>query len=139
MTFARSARSARKWPNTRWGGHNAMLSNTQFQMTLKYFCLTAVIAIAIVSSGCGLDQKGMVLFTDPAYKATVIGTNNDGFTVPDGILWKQGRFYIVDEGGGGVRIWSGPGHSTTLCDSKVGVSSPEDMAMDALGNIYFTD
>ena len=98
-----------------------------------------VMAAGLISAGCGLDQKGMVLFTDPSYRATVVGTDRDGFTVPDGILWSQGRFLIADEGGNAFRIWNGPGHVTTLCDSKIGVMSPEDMAIDAVGNIYFTD
>lgn len=101
--------------------------------------LFAVLAACIATAGCGLDQKGMVLFNDPAYRATVIGTEHDGFTVPDGILWKNGRFYIADEGGAAFRIWSGPGKTTTLCDATAGVSSPEDLAVDAQGNIYFTD
>ena len=100
---------------------------------------TIVAAAAVFAAGCGIDQKGMVLFPDPSYRASVIGTDRDGFTVPDGILWSQGRFFIADEGGSAFRIWSGPGHATTLCDNKTGVMSPEDMAVDAGGNIYFTD
>ncbi len=100
---------------------------------------TIVLAVGFVGGGCGLDQKGMVLFTDPSYRASVVGTDRDGFTVPDGILWYQGRFLIADEGGSAFRIWSGPGHVVTLCDSKIGVMSPEDMAIDPVGNIYFTD
>ena len=101
--------------------------------------LLAVIAAGFISTGCGLNQKGMVLFTNPSYRATVIGTEKDGFTSPDGILWRQGRLYIADEGGQAFRIWSGPGRVTTLCDASIGVMSPEDMAVDAVGNIYFTD
>ena len=103
------------------------------------FLWLAVIAAGFLSTGCGLDQKGMVLFNDPSYRATVVGTEHDGFTVPDGILWRQGRFYIADEGGQAFRIWSGPGQVTTLCDASIGVMSPEDMAVDSVGNIYFTD
>lgn len=100
---------------------------------------TIVAVTAVFAAGCGLDQQGMVLFPDPSYRATVIGTDRDGFTVPDGIRWTQGRFLIADEGGAAFRVWSGPGHVTTLCDSKIGVGSPEDMAVDGGGNIYFTD
>ncbi len=92
-----------------------------------------------ISSGCGLNQKGMVLFIDPSYRASVLGTESDGFTVPDGILWRQGRLYIADEGGSAFRIWNGRGRVATLCDSSIGVLSPEDMAVDTQGNIYFTD
>ena len=105
----------------------------------KLLIVTIALAAGLVTAGCGLDQKGIVLFTDPSYRASVVGTDRDGFTVPDGILWSQGRFLIADEGGNAFRIWNGPGHVTTLCDSKIGVMSPEDMAVDAVGNIYFTD
>ncbi len=98
-----------------------------------------VLAAGVMGAGCELDQKGMVLFPDPSYRASVVGTDSDGFTVPDGILWSQGRFLIADEGGNAFRIWNGPGQVTTLCDSTMGVMSPEDMAVDAVGNIYFTD
>ena len=103
---------------------------------------TALFAIVLgccLFTGCGLDKKGMVLFTDPAYSASVIGTERDGFTVPDGLLWRQGRLYIADEGGAAFRIWTSAGHSVTLCDAKSGVISPEDMTVDNSGNIYFTD
>ena len=36
--------------------------------------------------------------TDPAFRATVIGSSKDGFTLPDGILWWQGRLVLADEG-----------------------------------------
>ncbi len=91
------------------------------------------------TASCGIDQKGMVLFVDPAYRASVVGTEHDGFTVPDGIMWRFGRLYIADEGGSAFRIWSGPGQVATLCDASNGVLSPEDMAVDAQGNIFFTD
>ena len=103
------------------------------------FLWLAVIAVGFLSTGCGLDQKGMVLFNDPAYRVSILGTEHDGFTVPDGILWRQGRLYIADEGGSAFRIWNGRGRVATLCDSSIGVLSPEDMAVDTQGNIYFTD
>ena len=105
----------------------------------RSFIGAIVLAAGLTFSGCGLDQKGMVLFTDPSYRATVLGTDRDGFTVPDGIRWSQGRILVADEGGSAFRIWGGPGRVTTLCDSKIGVQSPEDMAVDSVGNIYFTD
>jgi sugar lactone lactonase YvrE len=88
---------------------------------------------------CGLDQKGMVLFLDPSYNASVLGTEEDGFTVPDGILWREGRLYIADEGGSAFRIWTGPGSVITTSDASIGVMSPEDIAVDKHGNIFFTD
>ena len=122
-------------PNTCEANNKFMLRESLNRLLIGSF----VTAAAAFVTGCGLDQKGMILFTDPSYRATVVGTDRDGFTVPDGIRWSQGRFLIADEGGSAFRIWSGPGHVTTLCDSKNGVMSPEDMAVDAGGNIYFTD
>jgi sugar lactone lactonase YvrE len=108
----------------------------------KFLSTVPFLLLALVSSftmSCGVDQKGMVLFTDPSYQASVIGTEKDGFAVPDGILWRYGRLYIADEGGSAFRIWSGPGRVATLSDASNGVLSPEDIAVDAQGNIFFTD
>jgi sugar lactone lactonase YvrE len=93
----------------------------------------------ILLGGCGIDRKGLVLLTDKSYRATVIGTNKDGFTVPDGLLWKEGKLYMADEGGGAFRVWSDANDVKTLADASLGFRSPEDLVMDAAGNIYFTD
>jgi sugar lactone lactonase YvrE len=100
-----------------------------------------VCAIACVCSlaGCGLDQQGMVLLTDRSYRATVIGTSRDGFALPDGILWRQGRLLMADEGGHAVRLWGGARDNTTLCDRSLGIREPEDLVMDDAGNVFFTD
>lgn len=111
----------------------------KLQMTTKITCLFVLFLSSILSVGCGLDQKGMVLLIDKSYRASVVGTNNDGFTVPDGILWKQGKLYLADEGGGAVRVWTSTDEVKTLADSSLGFSSPEDLVMDARGNIFFTD
>ena len=116
-----------------------MLKRTNTRFAFLAFTWLAVITAAFLSSGCFLDQKGMVLFVDPSYRASVVGTEKNGFTVPDGILWRQGLLYIADEGGSAFRVWSGPGRVSTLCDKSSGVLSPEDMVADAQGNIYFTD
>ena len=79
------------------------------------------------------------MLTDTSYRATVIGTNQDGFTVPDGILWRQGKFVMADEGGGAIRIWSNAHDVKTLCDATLGIQSPEDLVMDKEGNLFFTD
>lgn len=116
-----------------------ILKSEKLPMITKVFCLLALLPGALLLSGCGLDQKGMVLFTDKSYRASVVGTNKDGFTVPDGILWKQGKLYLADEAGSGLKLWSGANDVKTLCDSSTGVLSPEDLVMDAQGNIFFTD
>ena len=101
--------------------------------------LLLIMTVCLLNAACGLDQKGMVLFLDDSYYATVIGTEKDGFTVADGLLWRQGRLYIADEGGSAFRVWSGEGLVTTLCDASNGIRSPEDVAIDPQGNIFFTD
>ena len=111
----------------------------KLQVTARNLCLLFLLLICIPFSGCGLDQKGMVLLTDQSYRASVVGTNKDGFTVPDGILWKEGKLYIADEGGSSLRIWSNANQVTTLTDATSGVLSPEDLVMDAEENIFFTD
>ncbi len=106
---------------------------------LKVVLFVILFVASVILSGQSLDQKGMVLVVDESYKATVIGTNNDGFTVPDGILWKDGKLFLADEGGSAVRVWSKPGEAQTFCDKSSGVLSPEDLVIDSNGNIYFTD
>lgn len=88
---------------------------------------------------CGLNQKGMVLLTDESYRATVLGSTANGFTVPDGILWRQGKLFMADEGGAVCRVWDADGSLQTLCDAKLGILSPEDLVMDSEGNLFFTD
>lgn len=98
------------------------------------------LAGTLALGACDLtSREGVVLVADQSYRATILGTQEDGFTVPDGILWKDGRLYIADEGGSAVRIWSGPGKVRTLADSRSGISSPEDLVVDGAGNIFFTD
>ncbi len=115
------------------------IKTENLQMTTRKFCFFALFLSSVLLGGCGLDQKGMVLLTDKSYRASVVGTNNDGFTVPDGILWKQGKLYMADEGGGAFRVWTNADDVKTLADSSLGILSPEDLVMDAQGNIFFTD
>ncbi len=101
--------------------------------------LAAIFLCVFLMNSCGLDQKGMVMLTDPDYRATVIATNHDGFEVADGILWRQGKLIMADEAGGALRIWHDAKDVKTLCDTTLGIQSPEDLVMDAEGNIFFTD
>ncbi len=98
-----------------------------------------VLLFVLCLTGCGLDQKGMVLLTDQSYKASIFSTNRDGITVPDGLLWRQGKLFIADEGGSALRVWSPGTGLQTLGDAKFGLMSPEDIVMDAEGNIFFSD
>jgi DNA-binding beta-propeller fold protein YncE len=109
------------------------------QMSTKSIYIFLLLISTVLLAGCGLDQKGLVIMTDHSYRPSVVGTNEDGFTSPDGLLWKEGKLYMADEGGNAFRIWSGPNHSITLCDASIGVMSPEDLVVDNQGNIFFTD
>jgi sugar lactone lactonase YvrE len=113
------------------------LPKTKFSKRL--YLLLLVVVSGVFTTSCNLDQKGMVLFLDPSYHASVLGTEKDGFTVPDGILWRHGRLYIADEGGSAFRVWTKGGGVTTLSDASRGLLSPEDIAVDAHGNFFFTD
>lgn len=102
-------------------------------------CLFSLLAGGILLGGCDLDQKGMVLLVNQSYRATVLGTNEDGFTVADGLLWKEGKLYIADEAGAALRVRNNAGEVETFCDASLGILSPEDLAADDQGEIFFTD
>ena len=98
-----------------------VINTENFQLKMKNIYLLAFLLSCVLLSGCGLDQKGMVMLTDKSYRATVVGTNKDGFTVPDGLLWKQGKLYTADEGGDAVRVWTNASEVKTFCDSSLGI------------------
>jgi sugar lactone lactonase YvrE len=101
--------------------------------------LAVALACASCVSACVLDRKGMVFMVDRSYRPNVVGSTDDGFSVPDGILWRNGSFVMADEGGHAVRVWKSAVDVTTLCDAKDGIREPEDLAFDDQGNLYFTD
>lgn len=117
----------------------AILNSITRKSLAKGVAVSLLIAALFSLSACDLDQKGMVMMVDPEYRASIIGTNKSGFTVPDGILWKDGKIFMADEGGDAIRVWSAPGVVRNLCDSSLGIISPEDLVMDREGNIFFTD
>ncbi|HEX6790033.1 MAG TPA: hypothetical protein VF247_01870 [Candidatus Krumholzibacteria bacterium] len=102
------------------------------------FSLTAVALASLVCS-CHLDRGGMVMVTDPAYRAKLVATHADGLDTPDGILWHEGKLILADEGAGSLRAWGATGGFTTLCDSTTGIHEPEDLVADRQGNVFFTD
>lgn len=116
-----------------------VIKTENLQTIIKHICIFSFLLGCVLLGGCGLDQKGMVMLTDPSWRATVVGTDKDGFTVPDGILWKQGKLYMADEGGNALRAWASANDVKTLGDSSSGFLSPEDLVMDDQGNIFFTD
>jgi sugar lactone lactonase YvrE len=101
--------------------------------------------IAIVLSGlvlltsCKLQKEGLVLMTDPSYKASVVATNKAGIGSPDGLVFRDGKFYLADEGSVALEVWSKTEGLKRLADSSLGFMSPEDLVVDAEGNILFTD
>src|SRR6267378_3517450 len=96
------------------------------------------ISIAFILCGlafltsCKLQKEGLVVMTDNSYKATVFGA-------PDGLLWRNGKLYLANEGSDALEVWSKEDGLKRLADKKLGVLSPEDLVIDAEGNIFFTD
>ena len=95
--------------------------------------------LVFLTSCGGLKKEGLVIMTDNSYKATVFATNKAGFGSPDGLLWRNGKLYLADEGGDALEVWSKTEGLKRLADSRLGCLSPEDLVIDAHNNIFFTD
>jgi sugar lactone lactonase YvrE len=103
-------------------------------------CLAIALGALFLLTSCkALGKEGLVLITDDSYKATVFATNKIGFGAPDGLLWNKGKLYLADEGGATLAVWSENDGLKKLMDSQFGTQSPEDLVMDAQGNIFFSD
>lgn len=103
-------------------------------------CLAIALGALFLLTSCkALGKEGLVLMTDDSYKATVFATNKIGFGAPDGLLWNKGKLYLADEGGAALAVWSENDGLKNLMDSQFGTQSPEDLVMDAQGNIFFSD
>lgn len=103
-------------------------------------CLAFALGALFLLTSCkALGKDGLVLMTDNSYKATVFATNKIGFGAPDGILWSKGKLYMADEGGAALEVWSQSDGLKKLMDSQFGTESPEDLVMDAQGNVFFSD
>lgn len=94
---------------------------------------------AALLAGCSpaADDAAVVLY-EPGYAIDVVIDNEDGITSPDGLWWDSGMLYIADEGGSAIRRWDGT-RLETLADATSGIASPEDLVVDAQGQIWFTD
>jgi sugar lactone lactonase YvrE len=97
-----------------------------------------VCSIAFLTS-CKLQKEGLVVMTDDSYKASVVATNKAGIGAPDGLVLRGGKFYLADEGSNSLEVWSQAEGLKRLADSSLGFKSPEDLVIDANGNIFFTD
>jgi len=103
-------------------------------------CLAIALgAIFLLTSCKAMGKEGLVLMTDQSYKATIFATNKIGIGSPDGILWNQGKLYLADEGGVALEVWNQNDGLKKLMDGQFGTKSPEDLVMDAQGNIFFSD
>ena len=103
-------------------------------------CLAVTLGALFLLTSCKvLGKEGLVLMTDDSYKATVFATNKIGFGAPDGILWNKGKLYLADEGGVALEVWDQNEGLKKLMDGQFGTKSPEDLVMDAQGNVFFSD
>jgi sugar lactone lactonase YvrE len=106
---------------------------------MKPLTLTLLVAGFLLQTACSRQKHGLVMMTDESYRPRIIATSKTGFGSPDGLVWRNGNLYIADEGGQSLACLSQAGALRTLVDTKLGVSSPEDLVIDADGNIFFTD
>jgi len=105
----------------------------------KFYSLGICFSMLLNPLGCSAPRNGMVMVLDGTYRPTIELSNDTGISAPDGLLWNQGQLLICDEGGSACRVWDRPDSIKTLCDAKLGIKSPEDLALDDQGNIFFTD
>ena len=90
-------------------------------------------------TACGVKNEGLVVMTDPSYKATLFASNKLGIGSPDGLLWHKGHLYFADEGGLALESWNRNEGLKKLMDAGFGCESPEDLVIDSHDNIFFTD
>jgi len=106
---------------------------------MKQISIAIILCSATLLTSCKLQKEGLVVMTDDSYKASIVAANKDGIGSPDGLLVRGGRFYLADEGSKSVEMWSKTDGLKILADSNHGFQSPEDLVIDAEGNIFFTD
>ena len=100
----------------------------------------AILSFAcVVLTSCGVKKEGLVIMTDQSYKATMFATNKIGIGSPDGLVWHKGTLYFADEGGLALESWSRNEGLKRLMDGGFGCQSPEDLVIDAQGNIRWRD
>lgn len=117
-----------------------IFKNGALTITAKVIAAVTFFSVmGVWCAGCRQDEKGSVVIKDDAYQLAVLATNENGFDAPDGIFWKAGKLYMADEGSPAFRIWQDAENVETLSDARDGISAPEDVVVDNLGNIYFTD
>lgn len=95
--------------------------------------------VALLLAGCGGGREAMVTVLDESYRAELVGSEADGFTAPDGLLWRDGALIMADEGGSAVRVLRPGQQVRTLAGASAGFASPEDLVRDSAGNLYVSD
>lgn len=106
---------------------------------MKRISITLVLAGLLVQASCQVQKHGLVLMADESYRATMLATSKMGFGSPDGLVWRNNKLYIADEGSQTLESWSPSEGLKKLTGAGVGILSPEDLVMDRDGNIFFTD
>lgn len=107
--------------------------------SMKRLSIAIFICGLVLLTSCKLQKEGLVIMTDNSYRASVFATNKAGFGSPDGLLWRNGKLYLADEGGVALEVWTKTDGLKRLADSQLGFRSPEDLVIDKDGNIFFTD
>src|ERR1041384_2873527 len=108
--------------------------------SMKTFSSAAIAGVLLFLTSCGgVKKEGLVIMTDPSYKATMFATTKAGFGSPDGLLWHKGKLYLADEGGIALESFSRGEGVKKLADAGFGFESPEDLVIDSQDNIFFTD
>ncbi len=106
---------------------------------MKRFSIAIILLGLVFLTSCKLQKEGLVIMTDASYKASMFATSKTGFGSPDGLLWRNGKLYLANEGSDALEVWSKADGLKRLADAKLGFLSPEDLVMDKDGNIFFTD
>src|SRR5882762_9198805 len=106
---------------------------------MKKFSIAFILCGLAFLTSCKLQKEGLVVMTDNSYKASVFATSKTGFGAPDGLLWRNGKLYLANEGSDALEVWSKADGLKRLADSSLGVLSPEDLVIDSNNNIFFTD
>jgi sugar lactone lactonase YvrE len=106
---------------------------------MKRTSIAIIVCGLVFLTSCKLQKEGLVIMTDHSYKASVFATSKAGFGSPDGLLWRNGKLYLANEGSDALEVWSKADGLKRLADAKLGILSPEDLVMDKDGNVFFTD
>ena len=96
--------------------------------------------LCLLLAGCGdAGPQARIFLIDPGWRAALVATSADGFAAPDGLAWRDGRLVLADEGGSALLDWRAGTRARRLAGADAGLASPEDVVVDAAGNLYFTD